>query len=148
MRRSIRVIALALTSALGSGAAAASYGPTTQATASTPNVAAFYATQDPNVYLGRDGGPNDLHLQFDLPGLSGQGILFFKFVPTGTSTLQVALNDAGTLAWNVTTSPVGSFHEIYPFSALREQGNHLTIGTTGGGEVTISDIVLLYGTTI
>lgn len=117
------------------------------ANAAATSVATFQKLQDANVTLPQ-GGINDLHIQFDLPGLSGDGILIFKLRSTGNTTFQFCINDAGTLSFTHPATPTRSFHEIYPFSTLREQANSLTMAVSGDGTVTVSDIIILYRTTI
>jgi uncharacterized delta-60 repeat protein len=118
-----------------------------------PNMTASVAIQDANISIGGGETSNDVHFPpFDLPGLSGGGILLFRFRPSGRSRLQVAFNSVPTQTFTLDSGDPRSFHEIYPLSALREENNELSMAVTpvsGAelGSVVISDVIILYGAT-
>ena len=118
-----------------------------------PKVTATAILQDGNQNLPAESGHPAIHFQFELPGVSGAGVLFFRLRVSARSKLRIFLNEAPTLVFNLETSEPGSFHEIYPFSTLSEGNNQLTIeiAPTDDGELgsfTISDVMILYQVTV
>ena len=110
--------------------------------------------QDSNITLPQQGGSNDIEFPlFALPGLAGHGTLFFRLRGFGRTTFQFFLNNSGTQAFQVDTSPSRSYHEVFPLSTLKAENNQLVMAITpvSGeplGSVTLSDVVIFYEATI
>jgi hypothetical protein len=93
------------------------------------------------------GGQSDLHLRaFDAPGLVAQSlpVIFFRTMPSGTSTFQVRLNSTILMRRTLTGGNEQSWHEIIPSGALKAESNELVFSVSGGGSVQFSDVVVLY----
>ena len=110
-----------------------------------PAVATFVSIQDENVIIPPEEGLpiNDIHRQFNAPGLAGPGLLLFRLTVLEPCTFSFSINEAPTLSHNLQPSSSRSFHELYPLSTLREDGNQLTM-VVRNGRVVVSDIVFLY----
>lgn len=96
------------------------------------------------------GGLNDRHYQnIDAPGInvSQSAVLFFKMETTGTPRLRMRLGSVVLVDSTFDKTPRRTFSEIIPSSALKAADNELTVSVTGSGNVTISDIVILYSAT-
>ncbi len=97
------------------------------------------------------GGVNDHHYQnIDAPGVntSQSAVLFFKMSSTGTPRLRIRIGSVNVVDTTFDKTPTRTFSEIIPSSALSAADNELTVAVTGNGNVTISDIVILYPATI
>jgi hypothetical protein len=90
---------------------------------------------------------SDRHIQdIHAPGLIGGSlpVIFFRTRHTGNPTFSVRLNTTPLIQHTLAESGPHSWHEIVPAVALKPQNNELTLGVSGEGVVTFSDVVILY----
>jgi hypothetical protein len=90
---------------------------------------------------------SDHHFQrIHAPGLINGSlpVIFFRTRHTRSPSFSVRLN--ATLLTQHTFANDGphSWHEIIPAGALKPQDNELVVGVSGDGNVTFSDVVILY----
>ena len=90
---------------------------------------------------------NDRHLQnIHAPGLLRNSfpIILFRTKHTGRPSFSVRLNATQLTQHTFTDDGPNSWHEIVPVGALKPEQNELTLRINGTGNVTFSDVVILY----
>jgi len=90
---------------------------------------------------------SDRHIQhIHAPGLINVSfpVIFFRTRHTGRPTFSVRLNATPLTQHTFADGSPHSWHEIIPAGALKPQDNELTLNVSGDGDVTFSDIVILY----
>jgi hypothetical protein len=84
---------------------------------------------------------------FNAPGaVSSQSVLAFRLAVTGGDVeLQIEFNGANLLGKKIVPpGPERTFHELISATEVRDQANLLVMDVRGGGQATISDVVLWY----
>ncbi len=90
---------------------------------------------------------NDRHFQnIHAPGLLNGSlpVIFYRTKHSGRPAFSVRLNATQLTQHTFTDGSPNSWHEIIPAVALMPQNNELTFSVTGAGDVTFSDVVILY----
>lgn len=112
---------------------------------------AIVPNSDSAITIPNSLGINDHHYQgIQAPGVDRgrSGVLFFRVNPDGSSQLRIRLNSTVVFDISLVEGPLRTLNEIIPGSAIQAADNELTVSVTGSGNVTISDIVILYTATI
>ena len=92
-------------------------------------------------------GIDDLHIKsIHAPGLKNGSlpVMFFRTKHTSRPTFSVRLNSTPLTQHTFTDDGPHSWHEIIPSDAIKPKDNELTLFVRGDGNVTFSDIVILY----
>ena len=90
---------------------------------------------------------SDRHLQnIHVPGLLNGSlpVIFFRTKNTGRPTFSVRLNNTQLTQHTFADGGLNSWHEIVPAGALKPENNELILSVSGEGDVTFSDVVILY----
>jgi hypothetical protein len=95
-----------------------------------------------------ESGINDRHLQFDVPGLveRSHAVVFLGTTPhTAEVSFTVRLNNWPHLVKHtVTEGRIQSWHAVTPPGALKPEKNELVLAVSAGGNMTFSDVFILY----
>jgi hypothetical protein len=112
------------------------------------NVANFVLIQDHGSTLPTEDGPEVEFPIFNAPGaVSSQSVLAFRLAVTGADVeLQIEFNGANLVGRKIVPpGPERTFHELISATEVRDQANLLTMNVArGGGQATVSDVVLWY----
>jgi hypothetical protein len=90
---------------------------------------------------------SDRHFRdIDAPGLIPRSlpVIFFRTAHTGSPQFGVRLNTTPLTQQTVSQAGPHAWHEIVPAGALKPEDNELTFSVQGEGNVTFSDVVILY----
>ncbi|MGH3972513.1 MAG: hypothetical protein ACRDS9_04205 [Pseudonocardiaceae bacterium] len=93
------------------------------------------------------GGTSNLYPAFsaDTVTPTERSVLSFLVNPSGTSTMQIKLNNVIVLNHIFNTEPMRTFHEIVQEGVLNPANNLLEISLTAGtGSVTVSDVFMTF----
>jgi hypothetical protein len=88
---------------------------------------------------------SDRHIQgINAPGATSgsSSVLLFRTMCFGKPTFSVRLNSDFTLQLTPSTPGPHAWHEVV--SSPKQTGNELTFAVSGQGQITFSDIVILY----
>ena len=114
------------------------------------NVANYTVIDESPPTLPKDSGAIDHRIEFDAPGVSpgGRSILLLRVKPNGDANLEAAVNGTNVVDVELGDDVERTLHEVIPANLLQASGNELQLRVKGAGEVTMSDVALLFKTTI